>query len=158
MTNIEKAILPVLEQMEVELVLATFVKEHGDKVLRLMIERKGSTPEGGSGVDLALCADVSRKVSAVLDVSDVIVADSYRLEVSSPGIERPLVNLKDFERFVGMKAVVVTKGPVDGCRKFRGTLCGIRDNTVKLEISSDKHVAIPNELIKKANLVFDAKV
>ena len=156
-TEIETIIAPVLDRMEIDLVQGTFVREHGGKVLRLFIERKGATPESGSGVDLGLCAAVSREVGAALEVDDVIDS-TYSLEVSSPGIERPLVRPQDYVRFSGKTATVTTKGPVDGRRKFRGTIRGYEDDAVLLEMEDGSRAAIPNELIKKANLVFDAKV
>jgi ribosome maturation factor RimP len=157
MNNIEAIIAPVLDRMGVDLVLAAFVREPTGKVLRLFIEKKGATPDSGSGVDLGLCAAVSREVEAALDLDDKI-ADTYSLEVSSPGVERPLVRPGDFDRFAGRPAMVSTKGPVDGSRKFQGILVGFNDGKVVMELPGARRVAIPNELIKKANLVFDAKV
>jgi ribosome maturation factor RimP len=158
LTNeIEAIITPVLNRLGVDLVLGTFVREPGGKVLRLFIEKKGATPETGSGVDLGLCATVSREVSAALDVGETI-SDAYSLEVSSPGVERPLVRPQDFDRFAGRQAVVSTKGPVEGRRKFLGVLRGCKNGAVVMELQGAKRVIIPNELIKKANLVFDAKV
>ena len=157
MSEIEAAVTPTLERLGVDLVLLTYGREQAGKVLRLFIERKGANPETGSGVDLALCASVSREVSAALDVNDVI-GDAYNLEVSSPGIERPLVHPEDFVRFSGRPAMVTTKGPVEGRRKFRGTLRGFEKDAVLVEGEDGRLSAIPNELIKKANLVFDAKV
>ena len=121
--EIEAIIAPVLDRMGVDLVQGMFSGERGGRVLRLLIERKGATPETGSGVDLGLCAEVSREVGAALDVNDVI-GDAYNLEVSSPGIERPLIRPQDFERFSGRPAIVVTKGAVSGRRKFSGKLLG----------------------------------
>lgn len=155
--EIETIITPVLERMGVDLVLGTFIRERNGRVLRLLIERKGATPETGSGVDLGLCAAVSREVGAALDVDDAL-GDSYNLEVSSPGVERPLVGPRDFERFSGRPATISTKGPVDGRRKFKGTILGVENDAVVLRPDGGKRVTIPNELIKKANLVFDAKV
>ena len=155
--EIETIIAPVLDRMGVDLVLGTFAREHGGKVLRLFIERKGATPEKGSGVDLGLCAAVSREVGAALEIDD-LVDGAYNLEVSSPGIERPLVQPRDYERFAGRVASVTTKGPVEGRRKFRGTIRGYENNAVVLDLEDGSRATIPNELIKKANLVFDAKV
>lgn len=157
MSEIEAIITPVLDRMGVDLVLGAVAKEHGAKVLRLYIERKGATPETGSGVDLGLCASVSREVGAVLEVDDVI-GDAYNLEVSSPGLDRPLVRAQDFDKFSGRVACVTTRGPIEGKRKFQGLLRGYEKEAVLIEVEDGKLVAIPNELIKKANLVFDAKV
>jgi ribosome maturation factor RimP len=143
--------------MGVRLVLGTFRREGGGKVLRLFIERLDVDPDGGSGVNLGLCAEVSREVGYALDASDVI-DDAYRLEVSSPGIERPLICLEDFSRFAGRKAKIVTRAAVDESRRFKGILRGLEGEAVVVEISEDKRVLIPNEIIKKANLVFEDKV
>ena len=79
------------------------------------------------------CADISRAVSAVLDVEDPI-NDRYTLEVSTPGLDRPLVRLRDYERFAGFEAKVETKELVDGKRKFRGRLGGIEGEDVFLDV------------------------
>jgi ribosome maturation factor RimP len=125
-------------------------------VLRLLIERQGADPDTGSGVDVGLCASVSRELSAVLDVSDP-VAGSYTLEVSSPGIERPLVRQSDFERFIGKVASIKTSVPVLGRRTFKGRLKGVKNGAVLLEGADNQSIAIPGDVIKKANLVFELR-
>ena len=156
--ELEKSITPVLERMGVSLVLGTFQREGGGRVLRLFIERADADPDTGSGVDLGLCAEVSREVGYALDVSDAI-DEAYRLEVSSPGIERPLVRPEDYSRFKGRKARIVTREAVEGKRKFEGMLLGFEDGAVSIELGEDKRVLlIPNEIIKTANLVFEDKV
>ena len=82
--EIEAIIVPVLDRMGVDLVMGAFTREHGGNVLRLFIERKGADLQSGSGVDIALCASVSREVGAALDVEERIEA-AYSLEVSSQG-------------------------------------------------------------------------
>src|SRR3546814_7217821 len=89
-----------------------------------MFERdSGGAPHDG-GVTVDDCADVSRAVSAVLDVEDPI-AGAYRLEVSSPGLDRPLMKPADFERFKGFAAKVDLGRPLDGRKRFRGRLAGM---------------------------------
>ena len=105
-------------------------------------------------MDVGLCASVSRELSAVLDASDAVTG-SYTLEVSSPGIERPLVRLSDFERFVGKIASIKTSEPVLGRRTFKGRLNGVENGAVLLEAADNQCIAIPGDVIKKANLVFE---
>ena len=154
--EIEAAVMPVLERHDCDLVLGTFRRERSGRVLRLLIERRGSDPAEGSGVDLALCASISRDVSAVLDVEDII-DDAYTLEVSSPGIERPLVQPRDFDRFCGRTAQIKTKKPFENSRRFRGTLKGYDEGKVWIKITDQQTFGIPAEIINKANLVFDPK-
>lgn len=156
--ELEKTILPVLERMGVNLVLGTFRREGAGKVLRLFIERQGADPDKGSGVDVELCARVSREIGYTLDVSDVLDDDAYRLEVSSPGIERPLVKPADFERFSGRKAKIVTRQAIEGRRSFTGVLNGLEGDAVSMDLGGEDRMLIPNEIIKKANLVFEYKV
>jgi ribosome maturation factor RimP len=97
------------------------------------------------------CAQVSHAISAVLDVADPI-AGSYRLEVSSPGIDRPLVRQGDFERFAGFEARVETAEPIDGRRRFRGRLLGLEGDEVCLRLPEGDQ-RIPFGAVKKAKLV-----
>jgi len=117
---------PAIEGMGFELVR---VRLMGGKtrILQLMVDR----PDGGIGVDE--CADVSTAVSAILDVEDPL-EDNYVLEVSSPGIDRPLTRLKDFDAWSGWEARIETTELIDGRRRFKGTLAGIEGNEVLIEI------------------------
>ncbi len=119
-------ITPVIEDMGFELVR---VRLMGGKTatLQIMAER----PDGGIEVDE--CADISNAVSAVLDVEDPIT-DAYTLEVSSPGIDRPLTRLKDFEEFEGYEAKLETAELIDGRKRFKGVLAGVEDNDVLINI------------------------
>ena len=87
----------------------------------------------GTGINVDDCAVISRAVSALLDVEDPIHG-AYALEVSSPGIDRPLVRLEDFETHAGFEAKMETRRLIDGRRKFRGTLKGVRDGNVVLDM------------------------
>ena len=116
-------------------------------VLQVMAER---TDRAGMTVDD--CAEISRAVSALLDVEDPIDG-TYSLEVSSPGIDRPLVALKDFERFAGHKAKVETRVPIDGRKRFRGAVAGIEGEQVRLDLDDDGSVLLPFDQISRANLI-----
>jgi ribosome maturation factor RimP len=116
------------------------------QTLQIMAER---TDGGPMLVDH--CAEISRAVSALLDVEDPIPG-AHSLEVSSPGIDRPLIKAGDFERFAGYEAKVELKAPIDGRRRFQGRLAGCDGRTVRLD--QDGHeVALAYEDIAKAKLV-----
>jgi ribosome maturation factor RimP len=117
---------PVIEGMGFELVR---VRLMGGKtrILQIMADR----PDGGIEVDE--CADISTAISAVLDVEDPI-EDNYVLEVSSPGIDRPLTRLKDFEMWKGWEARIETTELIDGRRRFKGALAGVEDEEILIEI------------------------
>ena len=143
--RIESLISPTLESMGYGLVR---VRLFGQQRLRLqvMIERLDEAP-----LDVDDCAEASRAISALLDVDDPIVG-SYTLEVSSPGIDRPLVRLADFTRFAGFEAKIELDAPIDGRRRFAGRLTGVNDKAVKLTTETGE-VALPYERIAKAKLV-----
>ncbi len=113
-SEIEQFALPVVEELGLELVEIEFRRESGGWILRLFIDREG-------GVNVDDCASVSREVSAYLEVEEII-NHAYKLEVSSPGLERPLKKDEDFIRFTGRKARIKLKDPVDGQRVFIGQL------------------------------------
>src|SRR5690554_2152954 len=113
--------------------------------LQIMAER----PEGG--IEIEDCAKISRAVSAILDVEDPI-SDEYTLEVSSPGIDRPLTRLKDFERAAGHEARIETVELVDGRKRFKGTLEGVEAGEVLLAISEGT-VGFDLDMIADAKLV-----
>ncbi len=122
-------ITPVIEDMGFELVRVRLMsgKTH---ILQIMAER----PTGGIEVDD--CANISNAVSAVLDVEDPII-EAYALEVSSPGIDRPLTRLKDFAEFEGYEAKLETAELVGGRKRFRGTLAGIEGDEVLINIEEN---------------------
>jgi len=145
-------ITPVIEDMGFELVR---VRLKGGKThtLQIMAER----PQGGIEVDD--CAEISNAVSAVLDVEDPIT-DAYTLEVSSPGIDRPLTRLKDFKEFEGYDAKVETNELIDGRKRFSGVLAGIEGEEVlinmdegtiglKFDWLSDAKLVLTDELINR---------
>jgi len=124
--RLAEIVRPVIEDLGFELVRIRLMGGE-TKTLQIMAER----PEGGIEVDQ--CADISNAVSAVLDVEDPIL-DAYNLEVSSPGIDRPLTRLKDFDTFEGYDAKLETSELIDGQRRFRGILAGIEGEDVLVNI------------------------
>lgn len=154
--NIENAIQSVLGHYDCALVLCTFRREKNGMVLRVLIEKDGCDPARGSGVNIALCSSVSRDLGTLLDVEDII-KEPYTLEVSSPGIERPLVQPSDFEKFAGRIIFLKTKKALEGQRTFKGKLRGLRGGIVNLSLGDSRTVAIPVELVQTAKLVFDPK-
>ncbi len=143
-TKIAAMIAPVLEAQSVQLVDLSLK----GGVLQIMAEDPQSR---NLGVDQ--CAVISREVSAILDVEDPI-RGAYRLEVSSPGIDRPLVRLSDYTDFAGLEAKVELSVPLDGQKKFRGYLKGIEDESGKVLIDTDQgSFALDFDHIDKARLV-----
>ena len=114
--------------------------------LQVMAERLDRT-----GMTVDHCAEISRAVSAILDVEDPI-GGAYELEVSSPGIDRPLVKPADFERFAGFVARVETDRLIEGQKKFKGQLLGMDEKAVRLALPEGER-DIPFEAIRKAKLV-----
>jgi len=117
---------PICQATGLELVLAEFRREPAGRTLRLYIDR----PDGG--VTLDDCTHISRQVTDLLDVSMEDIGP-YNLEVSSPGLQRPLVKPDDYRRFAGKKARIRLHEPVAGQKKFKGTLSAVTEETVQLE-------------------------
>lgn len=127
--RLSEIITPVIEDMGYELVRVRLMSGK-EMTLQIMADR----PQGGIEVDD--CAAISNAVSAVLDVEDPIL-DAYTLEVSSPGIDRPLTRLKDFEAFEGYDAKLETAEPIDGRRRFKGVLSGVEGDEVLINVPGD---------------------
>lgn len=152
LAKIEALVLPILTDFGMELVDLEFKREGHSWFLRLFIDKPG-------GVTLDDCADVSRDVSALLEVDDPI-ASAYRLEVSSPGIDRPLKKPADFTRFAGQLVKLKTRSLLDpderGHRRktFIGELLGLDDSLVRLRQIDRRggEIAIPFEEVDKAHL------
>jgi ribosome maturation factor RimP len=119
-------LIPVIEGMGFEVVRIRLMGGQ-TKTLQIMVKR----PHGGIEVDE--CAEISGAVSAVLDVEDPL-EEAYTLEVSSPGIDRPLTRLKDFETFEGHEAKIETTDMIDGRRRFKGVLAGVEGDEVLLNL------------------------
>src|SRR5579862_971001 len=140
-------IAPSLEAMGYSVVRVSFTGGRRP-TLQIMAERRD---DGAMTVDD--CATVSHTVSALLDVADPI-ASSYMLEVSSPGIDRPLVRPSDYERFAGFEAKIELQRPLDGRRRFRGKLLGVADESVKLMVGLEM-IMLPLPSIARAKLVLN---
>lgn len=143
--RIERMVAPTVEAMGFRVVRVQLSGRDSVR-LQVMVERADEGP-----IQVDDCAAVSRAISAVLDVEDPI-AGAYTLEVSSPGIDRPLVRLGDFERFVGREARVETARPIDGRRRFRGRLLGVAGDSVRMAVEGAE-VALPYSDIERAKLV-----
>jgi ribosome maturation factor RimP len=143
--RIERLLGPSLQAMGYEIVRIVISGKHRP-TLQVMAERSDGRP-----MTVEDCADISRQASAILDVEDPI-RSSYTLEVSSPGLDRPLTRPKDFERFAGYEARLETRQPIDGRRRFTGRILGIEGETVRLKDEAGE-IALPYGQIHKARLV-----
>lgn len=148
-----RVVEPVLERDGYELVEVEWAREGPRWTLRLFVDRPG-----GIGIDQ--CQEVSRTVEPILDVEDFI-EPAYDLEVSSPGVNRPLRKPKDFDRFAGERAHVKAYGPIEATapgspkrKHWTGVLKGFRDGAVELDVDGVLH-RIPHDQIAKANLEYD---
>jgi len=141
---------PVIARDGFELVEVEWGREGPAWVLRLFVDRPG-------GVTIEHCQELSRTVEPILDVEDFI-EPAYNLEVSSPGLDRPLRKSADFERFAGQRVHVKTYGPVESPggprRNWTGTLKGFRDGAVEVEVDGVLH-RIPHDAIAKAHIQYD---
>ena len=146
--RVRKLAEPILDRNGVSLFDIHFRREAGSWTLRIVIDKEG-------GVTLDDCSRVSREVSQRIDIDDPI-PHSYHLEVSSPGLDRPLRGREDFARFRGRLAKIVTDEPIDGLRHFRGRLLGSDEREVEMEVERSKgrieRVVIPFSRIRRANL------
>ena len=131
-----------------------FRREGPGMVLRVQIDRPGSGRTAEESVSVEDCARVSRDLSAVLDVEEV-VPTAYTLEVSSPGLDRPLRQAADYGRFAGRRAKLVMREPVDGQTYFKGRLGGVEDSCVLIEGEDRRTHRVPLGVIARANLEVD---
>ena len=150
--RLAEIITPVIEDLGFELVRVRLISGY-EIVLQVMADR----PDGGIEVDE--CGQISTAISAVLDVEDPVL-DAYTLEVSSPGIDRPLTRLKDFDMFEGYEVKIETTELIDGQRRFKGMLAGIENDDVLININqgtiglkfewlSDAKLVLTDDLIKE---------
>jgi ribosome maturation factor RimP len=135
---------PAVEETGKSLLGIEFLSAGNNSVLRLFIDHE-------NGIDVDDCAEVSRQVSALLDVEDPISSE-YNLEVSSPGVDRPLFDKSHFEAVIGEVVNVKISMPLNGRRKFKGPLVAVENDTLIIEVDSiDYEIVISN--VDKANLV-----
>ena len=128
-----------------------FRREESGMVLRVQIDRPGPATTAEESVSVEDCARVSRDLSAILDVED-LVPTAYTLEVSSPGLDRPLRGAADYQRFSGRRAKLVMRAAVDGQTYFKGRLGGIEDRDVVIDADDGRRHRVPIGIISRANL------
>jgi ribosome maturation factor RimP len=137
----------VAGSLGMEIVLAEIKGGGNRSIVRIFIDQPG-------GISLSDCERFSKRFSVMLDVEDFLPF-SYVLEVSSPGLDRPLVKEKDFEHFSGRAARIRTRAPMEGQRNFKGKILGVVNGRVSLEIEPGKQVEIAIVDMEKANLVIE---
>lgn len=140
-------VLPIAHSENLNLIDVEFLKEGSDWILRIFLENKNGE------LTIEECEKVSRSLSMILDEEDPI-DKRYILEVSSPGLERPLKTKEDFERFKGELIAVKTFKKIDGQKEFIGILKDFNVDTITLEIDNDK-LEIDYSLVARANLTFE---
>ncbi len=142
--RIREIIEPLINSLGITVDHVEFSKMGGKGLLRVFIDKEG-------GVTLDDCEQVSREIEAVLDVEDPIPY-SYVLEVSSPGLDRPLKLLNDFKKNMGKTARVVTFEPIDRQTFFIGRIVGVTDDEISLLLPKDRKIVVPYKNISKARL------
>lgn len=143
--RLEQMIKPAVDALGFELVGIEQLSQGRHSMLRIYIDH-------ADGITVDNCAEVSRQVSAVLDVEDPIHGE-YTLEVSSPGLERPIFTLAQFAQFIGQRVDVRLHMPVDGRRHFKGELTAVEDDEITLELSEDESLTCTMDDIDKAKLI-----
>ena len=149
-TRIGDILSPTLNLMGYDLVRVQ-ISGSQQKTMQIMVERSDRV-----GMTVDDCANISREVSAILDVEDPLTG-SYNLEVSSPGVDRPLVRPVDFERYAGFDAKIEMADAIDGRKKFRGQLLGIEQDLVKIRLDEETH-ELPVSDIRRAKLLLTEKL
>jgi len=134
---------PLCEAEGMELVHVEFLRESGGRTLRMFIDKPG-------GVSLDDCARISRQVGDYLDVGMEDIGP-YNLEVSSPGPERPLGRISDYDRFKGSRAKISILEAIDGRKNFTGILDGVSGDNIRLQVN-DTTIAIPLDAVRRARL------
>lgn len=145
--NLRALLEPAVAAVGCEFVGVEYRPNGSQSLLRVYIDK----PEG---VTLEDCSAVSYQVSGVLDVEDPIPGH-YTLEVSSPGLDRPLFQARDFERFAGHEVKIRMRFPLDGQRNFRGSLQGLQDEQVVIDQQDGRRISLPLDQIEQARLVPD---
>jgi ribosome maturation factor RimP len=142
--KIEQLIEASIESLGYELVGVEYIRGGQNPILRIYIDAE-------QGIAIEDCERVSHQVSGVLDVEEPIKS-AYTLEVSSPGFDRPLFKAKDFERFAGNLAKITLKIPVDGRRNFTGTLQGMAEENILIDVDGEVY-DLPMNKLAKARLI-----
>jgi ribosome maturation factor RimP len=145
-SKIEDMIGPSLTAMGYSIVRVAFTGGRTRPTLQIMAERTDN-----AGMAVEDCEAISHTVSALLDVADPIET-AYQLEISSPGIDRPLTRRGDYERFAGFEAKIDAQRPVAGRKRFRGKLLGLEGDEVLLQVGAET-VRVPLDAVERAKLV-----
>jgi len=145
--EIRKVVEPVAADYGYEVVRLKWLGSEDGKILQIMVE-----PTDGGRTNIDTCGKISGDISAILDVEELI-SDKYNLEVTSPGIDRPLTRLKDYERFGGMEAKLETKLQVDGRKRFKGKIGKVDEENIKVEIEGGEVIQLRFNDINEAKLV-----
>ena len=144
--KIEKIVVPVLNEMNLSLVDIEYMQDGGYWYVRIYVE------DLNGDITLEHCATISNKIE---DDVDKLIDKKFFLEVSSPGIERPLKKIEDFIRFKGEKAKVSLKHKIDDNKNFEGIITDCKDSIIYLELEDEKVMEIPFSEVRKANLVYE---
>ena len=144
--DVSLLIEPILDEMDIELVDVEYLSEGGRWVLRIYVDREG-------GITLNDCVRVTREIEDLIEVKDFF-RQPYVLEVSSPGLNRPLKKEKDFVRAVGKDVKIRMADPIDGRRNFQGKLESFEDGVLSVTVNNDRFL-LPFGKVEKANLVYD---
>jgi len=137
---------PAVEEVGKELLGIEYISAGNNSVLRLFIDHE-------NGIDVDDCAEVSRQVGAILDVEDPISSE-FNLEVSSPGLDRPLFDKPHFEAVIGEVIEVKLSMPLSGRRKFKGCLVAVENDTLVVTVDNEDYDLVLGNIVK-ANLVFN---
>ncbi len=143
----EKLVLPIIEENDFELVDVEYVKEVGNNYLRIYIDKEG-------GITVNDCELVSRQLGDLLDEEDFI-SSAYILEVSSPGLGRPLKKEKDFARSIQKEVEVKLYKQINKQKEYTGILVDYDKDKIVLELDEDETIEIPRDLIALIRLAFD---
>ncbi|MDG6773090.1 ribosome maturation factor RimP [Thiomicrorhabdus sp. ZW0627] len=144
--KLEELLKPTIETMGFELWAVEYMPAGRHSTLRVFVDKE-------SGITVDDCADISRQLSAVLDVEDPIT-NAYMLEVSSPGLDRPLIKPEHFKRYEGKQVRLRTVSSVLGRKKFTGPMTRVTDEGIEVEVDGELF-EIPFDMIDKANLVVE---
>ncbi len=142
---IEDLLRPSVEDLGFELVGVEYHPNSVNALLRVFIDKEG-------GVDLEDCMAVNDQVGAVLDVEDPI-ASKYTLEISSPGLDRPLFRIEDFVRFTGSQVKIRLRQPIERQRNFKGTIQAVEGEVIQLLVEKDQVVELRFEQVDTARLI-----
>lgn len=145
--NLRDLLEPAVTALGCELVGIEYRPSGKHSLLRVYIDR-------AEGVSVEDCSAVSYQVSGLLDVEDPIPGN-YTLEVSSPGLDRPLFLERDFDRFAGQEVKIRMRFPIEGQRNFRGLLQGLQEQQVVIEEQDGKRVHLPLDQVEQARLIPD---